>query len=171
MSDEAPGQALEALELPRAPSGNVVLCAACSRVGRCRLGIVDEVLCGEFRSETLLVCPSDHEGGPGVAHGGWTASVMDEALGHLALLCGSMTVTASLTVEFVRPVPIERALVLTAWREAVEGNRWRNGGELVLKSTGAVLARARGAFVLRDRAQHFAKFRDWLAKEERPRAS
>ncbi len=164
--DEQQPPAFEPPVLPRAPGGNVVLCAECLRLGRCRLGITDEALAGEFRTETLLICPKDHEGGPGVAHGGWTASVMDEALGHLALLCGHMTVTATLTVEFTRPVPIERPLKLIAWRDGVAGNRWLNTGELVLQSTGAVLARARGEFALRSQTRHFAKFREWLATEE-----
>jgi acyl-coenzyme A thioesterase PaaI-like protein len=152
--------------LPRAPGGEVVLCEACRGPGVCRLGITKEGLVGEFRTETLLACPKDHEGGPGVAHGGWTASVIDEALGHLPLLCGQMTVTAKLSIEFVRPVPIERPLRLVAWRERVEGNRWINRGELTLASTGAVLARAHGEFAMRDQKRHFQKFRDWIAHEE-----
>lgn len=147
--------------------GNVILCEECRRRGDCRLGITDERLAGECRTETLLTCPKDHEGGPGVAHGGWTASVIDEALGHLPLLCGQMTVTAKLTVEFVRPVPIERPLKLVAWRERIEGNRWINAGELTLISTGAVLARAHGEFAMRDQTRHFAKFREWIAAEEK----
>lgn len=151
---------------PRAPGGKVILCAECLRLGHCRLGISEEELVDDCRTETALSCPADHEGGPGVAHGGWTASVMDEALGHLALLAGTMTVTASLSVDFVRPVPIERPLKLIAWRDRVERNRWINKGELILVSTGAVLARAKGEFAIRERERHFAKFREWLADED-----
>ncbi|QGZ96189.1 PaaI family thioesterase [Terricaulis silvestris] len=152
--------------LPRAPGGEVILCAECIRRGGCRLGITKEGIIGEHRTETLLMCPKDHEGGAGVAHGGWTASVIDEALGHLPLLCGQMTVTAKLSVEFVRPVPIERPLKLVAWRERVERNRWINAGELTLVSTGVVLARAHGEFAMRDQTRHFEKFREWIAAEE-----
>jgi acyl-CoA thioesterase FadM len=91
---------------------------------------------------------------------------MDEALGHLPLLHGQMTVTASLTVDFLHPTPIERPLKLVAWRERVERNRWINHGELTLVSTGAVLARAHGEFAMRDQSRHFARFREWLAREE-----
>jgi acyl-coenzyme A thioesterase PaaI-like protein len=151
--------------LPRAPGGKVILCAECVRLGHCRLGLSEEALVAELRTETQLSCPKDHEGGPGVAHGGWTASVMDEALGHLALLSGQMTVTASLTVEFARPVPIEKPLKLIAWRDRVERNRWINAGELILVSTGALLARAHGEFAMRDPTRHFALFREWLATD------
>ncbi len=152
--------------LVRAPGGHVVLCEECRRLGHCRLGISEEGVVGEYRTETLLVCPKDHEGGPGVAHGGWTASVIDEALGHLPLLCGQMTVTAKLCVEFLRPVPIGRPLKLIAWRERVERNRWINAGELILISTGAVLARANGEFAMRDQTRHFQRFREWLSSED-----
>ncbi|MGE0742528.1 MAG: PaaI family thioesterase [Hyphomonadaceae bacterium] len=164
MSDMQPSPA--APVLIRAEKSNVILCEECRRLGDCRLGITSEAVAGEFRTETLLQCPKDHEGGPGVAHGGWTASVLDEALGHLPLLCGQMTVTAKLSVEFVRPVPIERPLKLVAWRERVERNRWINAGEIILISTGAVLARAEGEFAMRDQTRHFQKFRDWIAAEE-----
>jgi acyl-coenzyme A thioesterase PaaI-like protein len=166
MMDGRPGPDSAPPALPRAPGGSVILCAECIRLGRCRLGLTQEALAGEFRTETQLQCPRDHEGGPGVAHGGWTASVMDEALGHLPLLCGQMTVTATLTVDFVRPVPIERPLKIVAWRERVERNRWINAGELMLEQTGVVLARARGEFAMRDQTRHFEKFREWLASEE-----
>ena len=154
------------LVLPRAPGGNVILCAECVRRGFCRLGITGERTDGEVRTVTDLSCPSEYEGGPGVAHGGWTAAVMDEALGHLALLHGQMTVTAKLGIEFLRPVPIERPLTLVAWRERIERNRWINAGELRLSATNAVLARAQGEFAMRDQERHFARFRDWIASEE-----
>lgn len=166
MMDGRPGPEPTPPVLPRAPGGSVILCAECIRLERCRLGLTHEALAGEFRTETGLECPRDHEGGPGVAHGGWIASVMDEALGHLPLLCGQMTVTATLTVDFVRPVPIQRPLKIIAWRDRVERNRWINVGELVLVQTGVVLARARGEFAMRDQARHFEKFREWLASEE-----
>lgn len=154
------------VHLERAPGGKVILCGGCLERGACRWGITEEALVGEFRTETVLTCPKDQEGGPGVAHGGWTAAVMDDVLGHLALLCGGMTVTAKLSVEFLRPVPIERPLRIIAWRENKVGNRWINVGELILVSTGVVLARAQGEFAERDRDRHFAKFREWLDTED-----
>lgn len=154
------------LALPRGPGGKVILCAECLRRGDCRLGIGDEYLIGEARTATELFCPKEYEGGPGVAHGGWTASVMDEALGHLPLLAGAMTVTAKLSVEFVRPVPIERPLILTAWRERIERNRWINAGELRLVSSSELLGRAHGEFAIRDRERHFARFREWIASAD-----
>ena len=143
----------------------VRLCASCERIGACRLGLTDERLSGPDESLTLLVCGPEHEGGPGVAHGGWTAAAMDEVLGHLNLLMGQMAVTATLTVEYLKPVPIERPLEIRAWCEGVENGRRRNRGELRLASTGAVLARAHGVFVERDQS-HFERYRRWIAAQD-----
>lgn len=147
------------------PTGQVLLCRSCTRLGRCRLGLTDERLVGNELSLTRLQCGADHEGGPGVAHGGWTAAVMDEALGHLLVLCKSMGVTKELRIEFRKPVPIGRDLELRAWSDRREGNRWHNVGELRLAATGAVLARAEGIFVERD-ASHFERHARWLVEQD-----
>ena len=140
-------------------------CAACTRAGACRLGLIEERLVEGGASLTRLVCGAAYEGGPGVAHGGWTAEAMDEVLGHHNLLSGRMAVTASLTVEYKRPVPIGRPLLLRAWCEKVEDGRRYNRGELTLEATGAVLARANGIFVERD-PSHFERYRRWLASQD-----
>ena len=54
------------------PDG-VVLCGACRRLGRCHLGLTEEVLGDDGVVRTELECPPSYEGGPNVAHGGWTA--------------------------------------------------------------------------------------------------
>jgi catechol 2,3-dioxygenase len=54
--------------------------------------------------------------GPRLHHVGlWTAGVLDEVLGHVPILQGQLTVTGTLTVRFVKPVPIERPLEARAW--------------------------------------------------------
>src|SRR4051812_1814595 len=58
---------------------------ACLRWERGRLGVTQEPLSDGIVSSDLI-CPADHEGGPHVAHGGWTAAVMDELLGHIPLM-------------------------------------------------------------------------------------
>lgn len=147
-----------------------VLCVACHASGRCRLGIQSEVLVptdnGLPKSVTKARCPKDHEGGPGVAHGGWTASVLDEMFGHLALLVGKFTVTGTLTVEYLKPVPIERDLEGTVWVESITDGKWQVRGELILAASGKVLSRAHGLFIQRD-ASHFKKHEEWLAGQDK----
>lgn len=164
MTDSAiPDSALDQIR----GGGKVVLCFSCRRTGLCRLGLEEERLVEFGRTVTTLHCPPDHEGGPGVAHGGWTAAALDEILGHMAILSGHMAVTGTLTIEFLKPVPIERALEATAWVDRRENAKWHNKGELRLVSTGAVLARATGIFIERNPAVHFERHRQWLAEQDR----
>ncbi|MGC0343717.1 PaaI family thioesterase [Streptomyces sp. SLBN-8D4] len=100
-----------------------------------------------------------------MAHGGWTAAVLDDCLGHLPLLHRVLSVTAELTVSFVKPVPVERPLEVRAWVEKREGRRWYIAGEMVLLPTRAVLARVSGIWVTRDRG-HFARHQEWLAGQD-----
>ncbi|MDB5425601.1 MAG: hypothetical protein JWQ29_3017 [Phenylobacterium sp.] len=141
------------------------ICGGCRAAGACRLGITHERFLRPGVVEAALACPADHQAGPGVAHGGWTAAVMDDLLGHLAIGEGRRAVTATLTVDFLRPVPVERPLVATVWCESnVEGRRLHKA-ELKLASTGALLARGSGVFVERDDS-HFERHRAWLARQD-----
>jgi acyl-coenzyme A thioesterase PaaI-like protein len=150
---------------PPRNDGGVALCSACSKTGVCRLGLTTERLDADGVACFDIVCPPEHEGGPGVAHGGWTAAVLDEVLGHVPILNEQMTVTGTLTIRFERPVPIGRQLQARAWIERKEARKWHLAGELVLSSSGAVLARAEGIFVLRTFGTHFGAFEEWLAEQ------
>lgn len=151
---------------PPRTNGGVALCGACRRTGVCRLGLTTERLDDDGVARFGISCPPEHEGGPGVAHGGWTAGVLDEVLGHVPLLHHRMSVTGTLTVRFEKPVPIERPLEASAWVDRREPRKWFIAGRLVLASSQAVLAQADGIFVLRDPATHFGGFERWLAEQE-----
>jgi uncharacterized protein (TIGR00369 family) len=148
-----------------AAPGGIALCGACRRTGRCRLGLLTESLGEDGTVTTSLVCDESNEGGPGVAHGGWTAGALDEIVGHVVLMHRRMAVTGELTVRFLRPVPICRPLRATARRVKQEGDRWFVTAELVLAATGAVLATAEAVMVERDRT-HFARFQHWLESQD-----
>ncbi|MFF5140058.1 PaaI family thioesterase [Streptomyces sp. NPDC013157] len=152
-------------EPPRTPGG-VALCGACRAAASCRLGVQRERLDADGAAVFELSCPRDQEGGPDVAHGGWTAAVLDDCLGHLPLLHRVLSVTAELTVSFVKPVPVERPLEVRAWVEKREGRRWYIAGEMVLLPARAVLARTSGIWVTRDPG-HFARHQEWLAGQDR----
>ena len=144
--------------------GGVPLCGACLASERCRLGVTQETLRDGVVSSDLI-CPADHEGGPQVAHGGWTAAVMDELLGHVPLMHNQLSVTATLTVNFRKPVPIERPLRVRARNDRIEGQKWFNSGELVLVGSNTVLATATGIWVARD-PSHFTRHQRWLAEQD-----
>jgi acyl-coenzyme A thioesterase PaaI-like protein len=153
-------------QLPQSTTGvSVSLCGGCARAGACRLGLGQERLLEDGTTETNLVCAVEHEGGPNVAHGGWTAGVFDEVLGHVPMLHKQLAVTGQLTVTYVKPVPIGRPLHAVARIDKREEKRWYVSGELILSATGAVLGRAEAVMVLRDQA-HFDRHRQWLAEQD-----
>jgi acyl-coenzyme A thioesterase PaaI-like protein len=150
---------------PPRTDGGVALCGACRRTNTCRLGLTVEHLDDAGVAHFELVCPHEHEGGPGVAHGGWTAAVLDEVLGHVPILHGRMSVTGTLTVRFERPVPIGLTLHALGWVAQRDERKWTVAGELRLGSSGALLASGQGIFVLRDPATHFGNFQRWLEQQ------
>lgn len=143
-----------------------VLCGACTKLGHCRLGITHRGIDAAGVSYSSVFCPPEYEGGPQVAHGGWTASVLDEMLGHTSVIQGQLVVTATLTVDFIKPVPIDRELEGRSWIERREGSRVYIAGELRLASTNALLAKANGIFVARDFG-HFERHQQWLAEQDK----
>ncbi len=65
----------------------------------------------------------DHQGAPGLAHGGVLTAVLDEVLGSLNWLIGVPAVTARLEVDFRRPVPVGSELVLDGRITGVQGRK------------------------------------------------
>lgn len=56
----------------------------------------------------------NHQGAPGLAHGGLLSLAFDEALGKLMWLLRAPAVTARLETDFLKPVPIGSTLHITA---------------------------------------------------------
>ena len=140
------------------------LCASCVSTGACRLGLTCLGLADDGVISFDIICRSTFEGGPKVAHGGWTAATLDEMLGTVGMMYRTLTVTKSLNVEFLKPVPIDQPLKGRSWNDRKEGHRWHNVGEITLAATGVVLGRATGVFSER-KPDHFAKHDTWLAAE------
>ena len=55
-----------------------------------------------------------HIGAPGLAHGGAVAAACDDLLGFTLWIAGAPAVTRSLTVEYLRPVPLHQPHRLAA---------------------------------------------------------
>src|SRR5262249_60876664 len=104
----------------------------------------------------------EHGAGTDVAPGGRTAGASAELPGHVPLRPGRLAAPGQLTVTYVKPVPVGRPRHARAWLERREGRRWYVAGEMVLASTGAVLARGEAVMVARDPG-HFARHQEWLA--------
>ena len=155
--------------MPRT-EGGVSLCHSCRKNNLCRLGVTTEQVADDGRIEFDVECPPFYEAGPGVAHGGWTAEVMDETTGRVPLDGhGQMTVTGTLSVRYIKPVAIGLQLKAAAWLDRVEGKKWFVLGELRVASTSEVLASATGIMIAREPAAHFGEFKKWLGDQESDR--
>ncbi len=67
----------------------------------------------------------EHQGWPGVVHGGILSTILDEAMGWAALFNGKKTVTGKLEVRFRRPARIGEPLL-------VEGKIIRGGERFLM---------------------------------------
>jgi len=61
-----------------------------------------------------FVVSENHQGAPGLAHGGLLSLAFDEALGKLMWLLRAPAVTARLETDFLKPVPMGSKLYITA---------------------------------------------------------
>jgi uncharacterized protein (TIGR00369 family) len=102
-----------------------------------------------------FVLGPDYAGGGGFAHGGIIAVVLDEAMGKLSRLADESAVTAEMNIEYKRPVPIDKPIVVEGWQEEATGrNRFRVAEIRDLQ--GNLLARGKGRFVIVKQA-HFTE--------------
>lgn len=90
----------------------------------------------------------DHQGAPGLAHGGLLSAAFDEALGYLAALIRVPAVTGKLETDFRRPVPVGSTLFIIATVDGIAGRKIYESAEGRLNSPdGPVAVRARAVFV------------------------
>jgi len=89
-----------------------------------------------------FVVTDNHQGAPGLAHGGLLTTAMDEVLGSLNWLLASPAVTAHLECDFRRPVPVGSLLQMTAKVDGVQGRRVNMTAQALLDGKQAVTARA-----------------------------
>ncbi|WP_431781995.1 PaaI family thioesterase [Streptomyces chumphonensis] len=97
----------------------------------------------------------EHQGAPGLAHGGVLTTALDETLGSLNWLMHTISVTGRLETDFRQPVPVGSVLHLEARVTAVHGRKiyctatGRIGGP-----EGPVAVRADGLFI-EVKVEHF----------------
>jgi len=123
-----------------------ILCAGCRARGACQFGVMDQV-CDGMRSQGRITCPRSFEGLPGIAHGGWIAGAFDDVMGRFASNLAQSVHTTTLTIDFLRPVPVEHVLHFTVEGEA-HAQGWRATASFVDPETEREYARAHGRFAL-----------------------
>ena len=98
-----------------------------------------------------------YTGPPGHCHGGIIATILDEAMGKVNKLRQVVAVTAEITVNYLKPVPLNKSLRVESREVEVKGRQHINTAE-ILNQKGEVLARSRGLFIAIDPHKMFGKF-------------
>ena len=105
---------------PKAPPSGTQIpshfghCFGCGELHPTGLHLVAHVGDGQDLTAVFTVT-EDHQGAPGLAHGGLLSLAFDEALGKLMWLIRAPAVTARLETDFLLPVPIGSELHIRAW--------------------------------------------------------
>ena len=98
-----------------------------------------------------------YTGPPGHAHGGIIATILDEAMGKVNKLRNVVALTSRITVDYFKPVPLNKPLRVESREVRVRGRQHTNMAE-ILNPKGEVLARGRGLFIAIDAQKMFARF-------------
>ena len=98
-----------------------------------------------------------YTGPPGHCHGGIIATILDEAMGKVNKLRHVIALTSEITINYQKPVPLNKPLRVESREVKVTGREHVNMAE-ILNQKGEVLARGRGVFIAIDPQRMFAKF-------------
>jgi uncharacterized protein (TIGR00369 family) len=88
-----------------------------------------------------------YQGGAGFAHGGIIALLLDEAMGKVCRFREVRAVTAELSVEYLKPVTVDKEIVVEGRETESNGRNLFMSGE-IRNENGDVLARGKGRFVV-----------------------
>ncbi len=88
-----------------------------------------------------------YQGGGGFAHGGIIALLLDEAMGKVCRFREVRAVTAELSVEYLKPVSVDKEIIVEGHEARQEGRNLFLVGE-IRNEAGEVLARGQGRFVV-----------------------
>ena len=100
-----------------------------------------------------------YTGPPGHCHGGVIATILDEAMGKVNKLRQVVALTSQITVDYLKPVPLNVPLRVESREVRVKGRRHINMAE-ILNQRGDALARSRGKFIAIDPQRMFARYVD-----------
>ena len=90
----------------------------------------------------------EHQGYPGVMHGGIVTALLDEVIGRVAIAHDLWAVTAKLEVRFRHPVPLGQPLTLVGEMTRLRSRTLEGRGEIRLED-GTVAAEAEGVYIIR----------------------
>ncbi len=106
--------------------------------------------------QTVFLPGDNHQGYPGVMHGGITSTIMDEIMGRYLYIKGIIAPTAELTVRFKAPVPTNQPITATGKITEHKGRLIKMTSSLVL-ADGTVAAEADGKFIITKNKKAFGQ--------------
>ena len=89
---------------------------------------------------------SAQQGPPGMAHGGASAALLDEAMGAAVWLAGYRVVSVNLNITYHQPVPLGQPFTVAAQVKEPNGKKITAKGEIRL-ADGALAVSGEGLFV------------------------
>lgn len=94
----------------------------------------------------VFILAHRYTGPPKFAHGGIIATLLEEAMGKLNCVERVVAITAELSVEYLRPVPLGRKIIVEARPSETRGrDHWRTS--TIRDSKGRVLSRGKARFI------------------------
>ncbi len=107
--------------LPSLPTEHLPTCFGCGSENPDGLHL--EVRYEQDRVVVDVAFDKRHEGGPGLVHGGMSAAVLDDLIGFVMIAHRQPGVTANLSVNYLRPIPVGMHLRAEAWMTRVDGRK------------------------------------------------
>ncbi|MEI6360491.1 MAG: PaaI family thioesterase [Actinomycetes bacterium] len=103
----------------------------------------------------VFTATENHQGAPGLAHGGLLTTALDEILGSLNWLLAGPAVTGRIEVDFRRPVPVGSRLFVDAEVVGVKGRKVFTRAVGRLGTAGGPVAVSAAALFIQVPLQHF----------------
>lgn len=126
-------------------------CFACGTLNANGLGLVLHLEPG--RSWTELTLDRRFQGWDGIAHGGITTTILDEVMAWALVATDNWGLTARLSAEFRKPVPIGAPIRADGWIATSRRRVVETAARIVDVATGVELATATGVYVAADAAR------------------
>ncbi|MDD7926148.1 PaaI family thioesterase [Actinomycetospora chibensis] len=162
MSIEPPADAAAPQRNPKAPppgertTSHYEGCRGCGDVPgslRVRSWVGDDGVSVISRFDVL----EEHQGAPGLLHGGMLMTALDDALGTAYTQVTRSAVTARLETDFRRPVPVGSTLWLRSRVDALVGRKIYVSGEAHLGELDGEVAGTARALFLEVGVEHFLR--------------
>jgi uncharacterized protein (TIGR00369 family) len=131
--------------LKRLPSRNNSMCFGCSPVNPTGLRL--EFFTDEESIFSWVTVPEHLSGWKNLVHGGIISTILDEVMGRSVIYkMKRLAMTKSMTVDFLKPIPIDKELRAEARLIEIKSEREVLVEGLIFSEAGELCARSRGTF-------------------------